>query len=218
VRCGIGNSVVALVRKRNGAVWEGSRFATARVYCERVHKRFPVIVPEESAMRLTLLTTLVAFGVVACGGEKKSSASQAEAATPAPAVTPAAPAATPAAPAATRATPAAAVVEVKMTGDGTTKAAFEPATLTIKPGTTVRFINVSGGPHNVAFYADSIPKGAADVLKKGMPNPMGDLVGPFLMQPNEKYEVAFTGAPVGTYRAYCMPHIAFGMHMTITVK
>src|SRR2546426_427397 len=33
-----------------------------------------------------------------------------------------------------------------------TKAAFEPATLTIAPGTTVRFINVSGGPHDVAFY------------------------------------------------------------------
>src|SRR5437667_4820483 len=70
-------------------------------------------------MRLTLLTTLVAFGAVACGGEKKADASQAQAATPAPA------AATPAAPAA----PAAAVVEVKMTGNGTTKAAFEPATL-----------------------------------------------------------------------------------------
>ncbi len=160
-------------------------------------------------MRFTLLTTLVAFGVVACGSDKKSAASQAEAATPAPAAaSAAAPAAEPTGP----------VVEVKMTGDGTTKAAFEPATLTIKPGTTVRFINVSGGPHNVAFYADSIPKGAADVLKKGMPNPMGDLVGPFLTQPNEKYEVAFTGAPVGAYRAFCMPHIALGMHMTITVK
>src|SRR3989441_8440066 len=132
-------------------------------------------------MRLTLLTTLVAFGAVACGGEKKADASQAQAATPAPA------AATPAAPAA----PAAAVVEVKMTGNGTTKAAFEPATLTIAPGTTVRFINVSGGPHDVAFYADSIPKGAADVLKKGMPNQMMDLASPFLQQPNEKYDVSF---------------------------
>ena len=160
-------------------------------------------------MRLTLLTTLVAFGAVACGGEKKADASQAQAATPAPA------AATPAAPAAE---PAAAVVEVKMTGNGTTKAAFEPATLTIKRGTTVRFLNVSGGPHNVAFYGDSIPKGAAEALKKGMPNPMGDLMGPFLTQPNEKYDVSFAGAPAGTYRGFCMPHVALGMHITITVQ
>src|SRR5437773_12445047 len=125
-------------------------------------------------MRFTLFTSLAAFAIVACGGDKKSAASQAEAATPAPA-----------------AAPAGAVVEVKMTGNGTSVAAFEPSKLSIKTGTTVRFINVSGGPHNVAFYADSIPKGGADALKKGMPNAMGALAGPFLSQPNEKYGGAF---------------------------
>jgi plastocyanin len=152
-------------------------------------------------MRFTLLTTLVAFTAVACGGEKKSATPQAEAATPAPA-----------------ADPAGAVVEVKMTGNGTSQASFEPNKLTIKTGTTVRFINVSGGPHNVAFYGDSVPKGGADALKKGMPNPMGDLTGPFLTQPNEKYDVSFAGAPAGVYKGYCMPHVALGMHITITVQ
>jgi plastocyanin len=156
-------------------------------------------------MRFTALTTLLVLGA-ACG-EKKPEAYQAAAATP-PAQAVPAPASE----------GAAAVVEVKMTGNGSTKAAFEPATLTIKPGTVVRFINVAGGPHNVAFYADSIPKGAADALKKGMPNAMGDLMSPFLTQPNEKYDVSFTGAPTGKYRAYCMPHVALGMFMTITVQ
>lgn len=158
-------------------------------------------------MRLTALTTLLALGALACGGEKKSEAAEAGAATPAQT------AAAPAAPATD-----AAIVEVKMTGNGSTKAAFEPDVLTIKPGTVVRFINVSGGPHNVAFYADSIPKGAVEVLKKGMPNAMADLIGPFLTQPNEKYDVSFAGAPTGKYRSYCMPHVALGMFMTITVK
>ena len=160
-------------------------------------------------MRFTLLTTLVAFTAVACGGDKKSAASQAEAATPAPAATAAA---------ATTAEPAGAVVEVKMIGNGTSQATFDPGKLTIKTGATVRFINVSGGPHNVAFYGDSVPKGGADALKKGMPNPMGDLTGPFLTQPNEKYDVSFAGAPAGVYRGYCMPHVALGMHITITVQ
>ncbi len=173
-------------------------------------------------MRLTALTTILALGAVACGGEKKPGASQAQAAAPAATssvpVTAAAPAPAPA-----NAAPAAEqqkgpVVEVKMTGNATTQAAFDPVKLTIKPGTTVRFTNVSGGPHNVAFDADSIPKGATDALKKGMPNPMGDLIGPFLTQPNEKYDVSFAGAPAGTYKAYCMPHVALGMKMTITVK
>ena len=156
-------------------------------------------------MRFTLFTTLAAFAIVACGGDKKSAASQAEAATPTPAAVPAA-------------EPAGAVVEVKMTGNGTSVAAFEPSKLSIKTGTTVRFINVSGGPHNVAFYADSIPKGGADALKKGMPNAMGDLTGPFLTQPNEKYDVSFTGAPAGVYKGYCLPHVALGMHVAITVQ
>ena len=152
-------------------------------------------------MRFTLFTSLAAFAIVACGGDKKSAASQAEAATPAPA-----------------AAPAGAVVEVKMTGNGTSVAAFEPSKLSIKTGTTVRFINVSGGPHNVAFYADSIPKGGADALKKGMPNPMGDLTGPFLTQPNEKYDVSFAGAPAGVYKGYCLPHVALGMKIAVTVQ
>jgi len=164
-------------------------------------------------MRFTLFTSLAAFAIVACGGDKKSAASQAEAATPAPAAVPAAaPAAAPAA------EPAGVVVEVKMTGNGTSVAAFEPSKLTIKTGTTVRFINVSGGPHNVAFYADSIPKGGADALKKGMLNAMGDLTGPFLTQPNEKYDVAFAGAPAGVYKGFCLPHVALGMHIAITVQ
>src|SRR5207244_3953350 len=163
-----------------------------------------------SGMRLTSLTLLLARAAGACGGGSKPNASQAAAAVPAAANAAAAPAAP--------ATDAAVVVEVKMTGNGTTKAAFEPAALTIKPGTTVRFVNVSGGPHNVAFYADSVPKGGADALKKGMPNPMGDLTGPFLTQPNEKYDVSFTGAPAGVYKGYCMPHVALGMHITITLQ
>src|SRR5260370_11979433 len=125
-------------------------------------------------MRFTLFTTLAAFAIVAGGGDKKSAATQAEAATPRRAAAPAA-------------EPAGAVVEVKMTGNGTSVAAFEPNKLSIKAGTTVRFINVSGGPHNIAFYADSIPKSGAAVLKKGMPNAMGDLMGPFLTQPHQQY-------------------------------
>jgi len=160
-------------------------------------------------MRFTLLTTLVAFTAVACGGDKKSAASQAEAATPAPAATSAA---------ATTGEPAGAVVEVKMIGNGTSQATFDPGKLTIKTGTTVRFINVSGGPHNVALYTDSVPKCGVEALKKGMPNPVGDLTGPLLTQPNEKYDVSFAGAPAGVYKGYCMPHVALGMHITITVQ
>jgi plastocyanin len=150
-------------------------------------------------MRFTVLTTLVALGAVACGGEKKADESQTAGQTG-------------------MAAPAGPVVEVKMTGNGSTIAKFEPSTLTIAPGTTVRFVNVSGGLHNVAFWADSIPAGAAAVLTAAMPNTVDNLSGPFLMQPNDHYEISFANAPTGTYKGYCVPHLALGMKIAITVQ
>ena len=151
-------------------------------------------------MRFTLLTTVVALGALACGGDKQASQ------TP--------PAGQPAA------TPGASgpVVEVKMTGNGNNVAAFEPSALTIAAGTTVRFINVSGGMHNVAFWGDSVPAGAAPVLTAAMPNTIDALSGPFLMQTNDTYEISFANAPKGTYKGYCAPHLALGMKIAITVQ
>jgi plastocyanin len=150
-------------------------------------------------MRWIVVLSAVAALPLACGGKADS--------TP--------PAATEAAPPAALTGP---VVDVKMTGNGRTKAAFEPATLTIPSGTTVRFINVSGGPHNIAFWADSVPAGAVDALKKSMPNPITDLTGPFLTKPNETYDVSFTGLPPGVYKGSCQPHLLLGMTIAITVK
>ena len=150
-------------------------------------------------MRFTVLTTLVALGALACGGEKKADQAQTPAGQP-------------------PAAPAGPVVEVKMTGNGTTIAAFEPKTLTIAPGTTVRFINVSGGMHNIAFWGDSIPAGAAAALTAGMPNTIDNLSGPFLMQANDTYDVSFANAPTGRYKGYCVPHLALGMKVAITVQ
>ena len=37
-------------------------------------------------------------------------------------------------------------------------------------------------------------------------------------QPNEKYDVSFAGAPAGVYKGYCLPHVALGMKIAITVQ
>ncbi|MGH7646394.1 MAG: plastocyanin/azurin family copper-binding protein [Gemmatimonadales bacterium] len=153
-------------------------------------------------MRSTWIATLAALGALACG-EKKTE----EAQTPQPDARPAV------------AAPAGAVVGVKMTGNGSTMAAFEPAAITVAPGTTVRFINVSGFPHNVAFWGDSIPAGAATMLNAAMPNRMDNLSGPFATTLNETYDVTFAAdAPQGAYKGYCLPHLALGMRLTITVQ
>jgi plastocyanin len=156
-------------------------------------------------MRPLFITTILAVGALACGGgERQADQTQ----TPPPAPPPAAGAGAPSGP----------VVEVRMTGNGTTTADYEPRRLTIAPGTTVRFVNVSGGPHNIAFWSDSIPSGATAPLAAGMPNTIDNLVGPFLTAPNATYDVSFANVPTGVYKGYCTPHLALGMKIDITVR
>ena len=107
--------------------------------------------------------------------------------------------------------------DVKMVLEGS-KYKFDPENLTIKSGDVVRYHNASGGPHNVSFWADSIPSGDADPLKKNMPNQMAPLEGPLLTEPNAVYEINFAGAPKGEYKYYCLPHLALGMKAKLTIQ
>ena len=132
----------------------------------------------------------------ACGGEKPA----------------AAPAAT------TTAAPTTGMVhEVQMTQVGA-EYRFVPADLTIKSGDAVKFVNVQAMAHNIQFYADSIPAGAAAILDANMPNRMGPLAANLILTQGETYTVSFAGAPAGLYKFTCLPHMATGMHGSITVQ
>lgn len=113
--------------------------------------------------------------------------------------------------------PTGTVYEVRMLLTPEGQYVYQPASLTIRRGDIVRWINVSGGPHNVAFHADRIPAGAAPILNTAMPNRMADLAGALLIQPNAVYEMRFAGAPVGTYDYYCTPHEMLGMRAQLTI-
>ena len=158
---------------------------------------------------LALLAGAAVLG--ACGGGEKK-ADTAAATTPEAAAPAAAPTGAVAKIAATGADH-----EVKMYGDDKGYR-FEPSSITIKVGDGVKFVNVSGGPHNVAFDSTAIPAGAAAQLAANMPNAMSPLQSNFLMQPNEAYTVSFAGVPAGTYTVHCTPHLAMNMKGTITVQ
>jgi plastocyanin len=107
--------------------------------------------------------------------------------------------------------------DVQMVLDGS-QYKYVPDNLTIQSGDLVRYHNVSGFPHNVSFWGDSIPSGAREVLQKNMPNQMAPLEGPLLTEPKAVYEINFAGAPKGEYKYYCLPHLALGMKARLTVK
>jgi plastocyanin len=107
-------------------------------------------------------------------------------------------------------------VRMLMTPDG--QYVFQPAALYLKAGDRVRWLNVSGSPHNVAFYRDSVPRGAADFLNASMTERMGDLTGKLLFETGTAYEISFVGAPTGTYVYYCTPHEMLGMRAQLSVS
>ena len=110
-----------------------------------------------------------------------------------------------------------ATIVVRMLG-GASGYRFQPASVTAHVGDVVRFVNVSGGPHNVAFWEDKIPAGAAATLQANMQKTDGALNGALLSDPNETYTVSLAGLRPGTYRYYCVPHLAVGMVGRITVR
>ncbi len=149
-------------------------------------------------MRKLAMVMGLSFMVAACGGGEPAQ-QQAEAP-----------------PAAAEAMPAGASHDVNMVLEGTNYL-YVPAQLTIRSGDMVAFHNVSGGPHNVQFWPDSIPAGSADALSAGMADQMAPLAGPLLVEPNALYTVTFNNTPPGEYKFFCLPHLANKMVAKITV-
>jgi len=95
---------------------------------------------------------------------------------------------------------------------------FESATVTARVGDVLQFVNVSGGPHNVSFWEDSVPAGAAAQLQQDMGPTIGPLKGVLLLEPNAPYRVSLGKLPPGTYRYYCLAHLGLGMRGQIVVQ
>ena len=156
----------------------------------------------------------------ACGGDKNKAADSAAPATSgdttvAPATTGAA--TTPGASTAAMAPITGKTVEVKMIGDEKGYR-FDPADITVKAGDGIKFIMVSGGPHNAAFDPAEIPADVKPQLSANMPNQMAELSGPLLVNPNETYTISLANVKPGKYNYHCTPHLAMGMKGTITVQ
>lgn len=156
-------------------------------------------------MRVNFLMAGAAVLFAACGGGDAGTQDQAATDTTAAVEAPAATAGT------------GTTHEVQMVLEGT-EYKYVPAQLTVKPGDVIRYVNVSGGPHNVAFWADSMPAGAESAISQAMGETMGPLQGVLLVEPNAEYVLNLPATtPAGEYEIYCTPHLAMGMRQTLTV-
>jgi len=171
---------------------------------------------EYTTMRLHTVAILSLTLFAACGGEKKQSTMDSAATNPTP--TPTTSSGTPTTPGQNAAPITGETHEVKMLQDAQGNYRFDPADLTIKSGDGVKFVMVSGGPHNVAFDPAQIPASAKEQLSSNMQQQVSELSSPMMMNPNETYTISFGQMPAGKYDYHCTPHLAMGMKGTITVQ
>jgi plastocyanin len=95
---------------------------------------------------------------------------------------------------------------------------YVPANITVKAGDGIRWIMVSGAPHNVAFDPATIPANVKSQLSANMPNQISELSSPMVINQNETYTISFANVPAGTYNYFCTPHLAMNMRGVITVE
>lgn len=163
-----------------------------------------------------LVVATSAFALAACGGgEKKAADTAAAPAAAAPAMEAPA-AAAPAAGAVAAAPITGTTHEVKMIGDEKGYR-FEPAAITIKAGDGIKFVDVKGGPHNVAIDPASAGASAAQ-LTANMPESTGELTGKMLVTDGDAWTMSWGKIAAGTYTVICTPHQAMNMIMKVTVQ
>ena len=108
--------------------------------------------------------------------------------------------------------------EVKMVGDAQGYR-FEPANITVKQGDGIKWVMVSGGPHNVAFDAATVPADVKSQLDANMgTDKMGELSSNMKMNPGESVTVSFANIKAGKYPYNCVPHLAMNMKGVVTVQ
>ena len=95
---------------------------------------------------------------------------------------------------------------------------FEPANFTVKQGDGVKFVVVSGPPHNVAFDPATIPPDVRPQLDANIGDKMGELSSSMKMNPGESITISFANIKPGQYPYHCTPHLALNMKGVITVQ
>jgi len=108
--------------------------------------------------------------------------------------------------------------EVRMLGDADGYR-YDPAEITANSGDSIRFVNVSGRPHNVSFDTATASAEFRAVMMRNMPDRLNEsLSGKMLLVIGESYTISLQGVSPGTYDFHCLPHLAMNQRGRIIVR
>lgn len=165
----------------------------------------------------------LSLSLAACGSSETREADSILATTPDAAAAPSAESGTPVAAAPATPIPAASaapitgtIVEVKLIGDSKGYR-FEPQHLVAKVGDGVKFVVMSGGPHEIAFDLDQVPAETKLQLLANMPNGSNGR-SPLLSVPRETWTLSLGALKPGRYPYVSTPRLPQGMKGEIEVQ
>jgi plastocyanin len=95
---------------------------------------------------------------------------------------------------------------------------FEPAKVVAAPNDVIVFQVVSGAPHSVVFEGEGMSAGVKGAFNNALTERSGDLSSPLLTTAGGSYRMVVPQVPPGTYGFYCLPHRAYDMRGSLTVK
>jgi plastocyanin len=95
---------------------------------------------------------------------------------------------------------------------------FEPTEVVARPGDALVFQVVSGAPHSVVFEGQGLSPGVRGAFNNAMPSRSGDLSSPLLTASGNEYRMTVPQVPAGAYPFYCLPHRAYDMRGSLTIK
>lgn len=170
------------------------------------------------------LNLALTFSLAACGNSEMREADSVLAATPnAAAAAPSADSGAPASAAPATPIPSASaapitgtIIEVRLIGDAKGYR-FEPQHLVAKVGDGVKFVVMSGGPHEIAFDLDQVPAETRLQLLANMPNGNNGR-SPLLSVPRETWTLSLGALKPGSYPFVSTPRLPQGMKGVLEVQ
>jgi plastocyanin len=95
---------------------------------------------------------------------------------------------------------------------------FAPASLTVRPNDVIVFRVAAGAPHSIVFESEGLSPGVRGAINSAMPGRSADLSSPLLTAVGKEYRMVVPQVPPGSYQFYCLPHRAYDMRGTVTIK